>query len=198
MKQDLGLKDPKAEEDTVAGEAGGEGMVEVAGDTVAVREDEDLERTTVAIAADKDAANKSGWVGDGYQLQKTTGGKGKPIMRQKYTICRQKNEKRLSIKEYAILERTPRNPVVSKSDEVVFSFLGEETYNSASIVDSMGRGIDALVAALRTDSMFPIWPNAIKIAESVMDLYDLDAGIAVDLFFDDIKQLERNTEMPAD
>lgn len=33
--------------------------------------------------------------------------------------------------------------------------------------------------------MFPIWPNAVKIAESVVDLYDLDAGVAVDLFFDD-------------
>lgn len=117
-------------------------------------------------------------------------------MKQKYTICREKNEKRLSIKEYAILERTPRNPVVSTSDEVLFSFLGEETYNSSSIVDSMGKGIDALVATLRTDSMFPIWPNAVKIAESVIDLYNLDNGDAVELFFDDIEQLDRNTAIP--
>jgi hypothetical protein len=86
--------------------------------------------------------------------------------------------------------------VVSTSDEVLFSFLGEETYNSSSIVDSMGKGIDALVETLRTDSMFPIWPNAIKIAESVMDLYDLHEGSCVDLFFDDIEQLDRNTAMP--
>jgi hypothetical protein len=116
-------------------------------------------------------------------------------MRQKYTICREKNEKRLSIKEYAILERTPRNPVVSTSGEVLFSFLGEETYNSSSIVDSMGKGIDALIETLRTDRMFPIWPNAIKIAESVMDLYDIDAGLAVDLFFDDNEQLGHDTSM---
>jgi hypothetical protein len=86
--------------------------------------------------------------------------------------------------------------VVSTSDEVLFSFLGEETYNSSSIVDSMGKGIDALVATLRTDSMFPIWPNAVKIAESVIDLYNLDNGDAVDLFFDDIEQLDRNTAIP--
>jgi hypothetical protein len=114
-------------------------------------------------------------------------------MRQKYTICREKNEKTLSIKEYAILEKTPRNPVASMSGEDLFSFVGEETYDSATIEDSIGEGINALVEALRTKGMFPIWPNAIKIAESVMDLYELDAGVSADLFFNDIEQLNQDS-----
>ena len=114
-------------------------------------------------------------------------------MRQKYTICREQNKKRLSIKEYAILEKAPKNPVSPMAGEVPFSFLGEETYENSIIVNSMGKGVDALAEALRTKSMFPIWPNAIKIAESVTELYDLDGGGTVDLFFDDIEQLGQST-----
>ncbi len=116
-------------------------------------------------------------------------------MKQKYTISREKKEKRLSIKEYAILEKIPRNPVVPMSGEDLFSFIGEETYDSSTIVDSMGKGIDTLVATLRTESMFPIWSNAIKIAESVIDLYDFDDSGTVDLFFDDIEQFDENMTM---
>ncbi len=116
-------------------------------------------------------------------------------MRQKYTICREQNKKKLSIKEYAILEKAPRKPVSPMASEVPFSYLGEEIYESSTIVNSMGKGVDALAEALRTKSMFPIWPNAIKIAESVMNLYDLDGGGTVDLFFDDIEQLGQSTTM---
>jgi len=119
--------------------------------------------------------------------------KGHFIMRQKYTICREKNKETLSIKEYAILEKVPRNQVVSMSGEDLFSFIGEETYCSSTIENSIGEGINALAAALRTKEMFPIWPNAIKIAESVMDLYELDAGVCADLFFDDIEQLNQDS-----
>jgi hypothetical protein len=114
-------------------------------------------------------------------------------VRQKYTIYRDKDKNSLSIKEYAILEKAPKNLVVTISSEDLFSFIGEETYHSSTIENSIGEGINALVAALRTKDMFPIWPNAIKIAESVMDLYGLDDGAAVDLFFDDIEQLGQDT-----
>ena len=114
-------------------------------------------------------------------------------MRQKYTIYREKNKKRLSIKEYAILEKLPKNPVALMSGEDLFAFIGEETFDSSTIENSIREGIDALVATLRTESMFPIWPNAIKIAESVRDLYDLHEGSCVDLFFDDIEQLSQDT-----
>jgi hypothetical protein len=121
-------------------------------------------------------------------------GRGEAGMRRKYTICREKDSKKLSIKEYAILEKTPKNPVAPIGGEELFSFTGEETYDGSAIEVSMGGGRDVLAAALRTKGMFPIWPDAVKIAESVMALYDLDAGVSVDLFFNDIEQLgQRST-----
>jgi hypothetical protein len=116
-------------------------------------------------------------------------------MRQKYTICREDKEKRLSIKEYAILEKVSRNPRALMSAEDFFSFLGEETYDSAAILDSMEKGANTLIEVLRTERMYPIWPNAIKIAESVMHLYNLEGGGTVDLIFDDIEQIEKNETM---
>ena len=114
-------------------------------------------------------------------------------MRQKYTICLEKNKKELSIKEYAILEKTPKKQMVSVGGEDLFSFIGEETYESSAIENSIGEGIDTLAAALRTKGMFPIWPNAIKIAESVRELYYLHEGSCVDLLFDDIEQLSQDS-----
>ena len=116
-------------------------------------------------------------------------------MRQKYTICREEKERRLSIKEYAILQRTPKGPGVLLEGEELFSFLGEETYGSANIVDSIEKGIDALIVTLRTESMYPIWPNVVRSAESVMGLYDLEGSGTVDLIFDDIEQLDQGKAM---
>ena len=79
--------------------------------------------------------------------------------------------------------------------EDLFSFLGEETYDSATIVESIEKGIDDLVTALRTESTYPIWPNAVRIAESFMDLYDLDGSGTVDLIYDDTEQFDQSETM---
>lgn len=113
-------------------------------------------------------------------------------MRQKYTISCEEKEKRLSIKEYAILQRAPKGPGVAMSGEDLFSFLGEETYDGSTILKSMEKGVGNLIEALRTERMYPIWPNAVRIAEAVMELYDLDGGGAVDLIFDDMEQFEQS------
>jgi hypothetical protein len=70
MKQGPGPKDPKAEGDTVAGAAEGAGMAEVAADTEAARAGEGRARTTVAIAAGKDAVNKSRGIDIHYKRRK--------------------------------------------------------------------------------------------------------------------------------
>ena len=119
------------------------------------------------------------------------------IMRQKYTLCREEDKKRLSIKEYAILERVRRGPAAPMSIEPSFSFLGEEIYDSSTIEASIGKGINSLVMALRTEGMYPIWSTAIKIAESVRDLYDRDGNGTVDLIFDDNDQLGQSATTPA-
>jgi hypothetical protein len=46
--------------------------------------------------------------------------------------------------------------------------------------------MNALVAILRTDNIFPIEPYSTKIAESVMALYDSSEDGSVELFFDDV------------
>ena len=67
-----------------------------------------------------------------------------------------------------------------------FSFLCEETYESEIIVSSISKGMNALVAILRTENIFPIEPYSTKIAESVMALYDSSEDGSVELFFDDV------------
>lgn len=116
-------------------------------------------------------------------------------MRQKYIICRDNEKNSLSVTEYAILEKIPKNQESPMIGGDPFSKLYEETYDSSIIMASIGKGLDALVSVLRTRNMFPVRSNAIKIAESIMDLYDLDGGGSVDLFFDDIEQLDREAMM---
>ena len=67
-----------------------------------------------------------------------------------------------------------------------FTFLCEENYESEIIVSSISKGMNALVAILRTDNIFPIEPYATKIAGSVMALYNSLEDDSVELFFDDV------------
>ena len=107
-------------------------------------------------------------------------------MRQKYSISREDVKNELKIREYAMIQKTPKNVASSMLNKETFSFLCEETYEGSNIVSSIHRGRDDLVATLRTRNLFPIRPNAIKIAESVMELYDSDEDRSVELFFDDV------------
>ena len=107
-------------------------------------------------------------------------------MRQQYMISRNVTQNELKIREYAILDKNFNNvesPMLQRED---FSFLCEETYESEIIKNSILKGMTALVAALRTDNIFPIEPYASKIAESVMTLYVSSGDGSVELFFDDV------------
>ena len=112
-------------------------------------------------------------------------------MRQKYFISREGVKNKLNIREYAIIQKALKNVASSMPSKETFSFLGEETYDNSIIVSSISRGMDALVATLRTRNLFPIGPHAIKIAESVMELYDSEGDRSVELFFDDIDLFEK-------
>jgi hypothetical protein len=106
-------------------------------------------------------------------------------MRQKFLISQDSPNKRLKISEYAAIGRKNRNVAPAVQREEKFSLLCEETYADALILRSIASGIGALVAALRTSNLFPIERYAIKIAESVMALYDSGPHLAVELLFDD-------------
>lgn len=106
-------------------------------------------------------------------------------MRQKYVISQEGSEHDLKIREYAIIDKDLHNVDASMLRQEDFEFLCEETYSHESIARSIARGREALVDALRTANLFPIRPYVVKIAESVMVLYDSPDQQAVELFFDD-------------
>ena len=110
-------------------------------------------------------------------------------MRQKYVISRNGAKNKLNIKEYAIIDKNLKKVASTIVQKESFTFLCEETYESETIVSSISRGTNALVASLRTHNMFPIEPNATKIAESVTALYDAAEDGSVELFFDDVDLL---------
>ena len=107
-------------------------------------------------------------------------------MRQKYVISRNGAKDRLKIREYAIIDKNLKKVVSSMLQKGSFSFLCEETYESEIIVSSISKGMNALIAILRTHNIFPIEPYAIKIAESVTALYNSSEDDPVELFFDDV------------
>ena len=107
-------------------------------------------------------------------------------MRQKYVISRDRDKDKLKIREYAVIDKNLKKVASSMLHKGSFSFLCEETYESEIIQKSISKGIRALIAILRTHNLFPIEPYAVKIAESVMGLYDSAEDGPVELFFDDI------------
>jgi hypothetical protein len=110
-------------------------------------------------------------------------------MRQKYVISRNGAKNKLKIREYAILDKSLNKVASSMLQNGSFSFLCEETYESEIIVSTISKGMNALIAILRTHNIFPIEPYATKIAESVMALYNSSEDGSVELLFDDVDLL---------
>ena len=98
-------------------------------------------------------------------------------MKQKYTIVRDDKNNQLIIREFAEL------------DKQILSLLCEETYDSKMIRAAIKQGGGHLIAALRTNNLYPPGIYAAKIAESVTALYATRGHEAVDLFFDDLELL---------
>ena len=107
-------------------------------------------------------------------------------MRQKYVISRNGAKNELKIREYAIIDKDLNKVAFSMLQKKNFSFLCEETYENEIIKSSISKGVNAMVAVLRTDNIFPIEPYATRIAESIMTLYDSSGDGSVELFFDDV------------
>ena len=103
-------------------------------------------------------------------------------MKQKYTIQKDTDNKKLTIKEYAEL------------DKEILSLLCEESYNDDQVVSAIQSGTDALVRVLRTRNMYP--PSAIvsRIAAAVVSLYDAGDEHPVEITFDDKELFEKEAE----
>ena len=98
-------------------------------------------------------------------------------MKQKYAIVRDDKNNQLIIREFAEL------------DKQILSLLCEETYDSKMIRAAIKQGSRHLVAALRTNNLYPPGIYATKIAESVTQLYTTKGQESIDLFFDDLELL---------
>jgi hypothetical protein len=108
--------------------------------------------------------------------------KGIIAMKQKYLILNDKENKQFKIQEFAELSKES------------LSLLCEETYDYHSIKSAVSTGKEALIAALRTNNMYPPGIYAEQIAEAVIELHSSAERESVELFFDDINLLTRTRE----
>jgi len=102
-------------------------------------------------------------------------------MKQKYTIIRDDKNKQLIIREFAEL------------DKEILSLLCEETYEQKLIRAAIKSGKEELIAALRTNNLYPPGIYADKIADAVKELYSTKAKESVELFFNDLELLAKES-----
>ena len=100
-------------------------------------------------------------------------------MKQKYTIHKDNENKKLIIQEYAEL------------DKEILSLLCEESYDDALVTSAIQNGTATLISVLRTRNMYP--PSAIvsRIAAEVASLYETGQEQTIDILFDDKELFEK-------
>jgi len=101
-------------------------------------------------------------------------------MKQKYLILNDRENKQIKIQEFAELNKE------------TLSLLCEEAYDYKTIKSAISTGKDELIAALRTNNMYPPGIYANQIADAVIDIYKSKEQEAVELFFDDINLLTKS------
>ena len=103
-------------------------------------------------------------------------------MKQKYLILNDKENKQIKIQEFAELNKE------------MLSLLCEEAYDYQTIKSAISAGKDELIAALRTNNMYPPGIYAEQIGDAVIELHRSKDRESVELLFDDINLLARNVE----
>jgi hypothetical protein len=103
-------------------------------------------------------------------------------MKQKYLILNDKDSKQIKIQEFAELNKE------------MLSLLCEEAYDYQTIKSAISAGKDELIAALRTNNMYPPGIYAEQIADAVIELHRTKDRESVELLFDDINLLAKNVE----
>ncbi len=106
-------------------------------------------------------------------------------MKQRYFISRDEKTSELTIEEYAVIAGNVKRHEISALAKDDFTLLCIESYEGKMIKKAISQGKEALVAALRTDNLYPISIYADVIADSVIEIYETNNSLSKELLFDD-------------
>ena len=99
-------------------------------------------------------------------------------MKQKYVVLLDNENGKISIQEYAEL------------DKEMLSLLCEETYEAEAIKAAMGKDQSALIQALRTHNMYPPGVYTERIAQAIVEMFQPGANTSAELFFEEREMFE--------
>ena len=116
------------------------------------------------------------------------------IMLQRYDISMDSKSNRLSIKEFAQLDRKSRRSQFYEPTKEDYSLLHSVTYDGDIIRAAVNEGKEALISELRSDDFFPIRSCAEMIAERVIEIFEDNGDLSDELFFDDQPPLVSENE----
>jgi len=103
-------------------------------------------------------------------------------MKQKYVIEMDPENGSLILKEFAEL------------DKDILSFLCQQSYDMAAIEGAVSGGKPAMIAALRTDNMYPPTVYASEIAERAMTMLSSGDPVSQEILFDASTFLAKESE----
>lgn len=104
-------------------------------------------------------------------------------MKQKFSILKDQDNKKLTIKEF------------SELDKDLYSLASEESYDIKTIELSIKKGKKSLISALRTKNIFPISYCANQIADAVINLFDSASNEPVEVLFNDLESIDNENQM---
>ena len=110
-------------------------------------------------------------------------------MLQRYDIARNNQTNRLSIREYAVIDKKTSARNNFKPAENDYLLINEISYDGGTIRTAISKGYRALISELRSGDFFPISPCIEIIARSVSDLYNGNPESIAEVHFDDRKLL---------
>jgi hypothetical protein len=106
-------------------------------------------------------------------------------MLQRFDISLDAETNRLSIKEFAVIERQFRKRDTYDPTKETFSLMHVAAYDGDDIREAINTGDGALISALRSDNFYPISACVELIAEKVLELFNGNSDNSSELIFDD-------------
>ncbi|MDJ0829354.1 MAG: hypothetical protein QNI92_05850 [Desulfobacterales bacterium] len=117
-------------------------------------------------------------------------------MLHRFLISLDAKDKSLTIKEFTVITKIPKDSDFTALKEEDFLLTHEGAYNADTIKKSISVGQDALIAEIRTTNFFPTTPCSMMIAEAVTGLYDNTDSQSVEIYYDDKTMLAENAVSP--